>query len=71
MRSMLIVTCIAVCFVSTSFVAPARAEVTVSVPGIAIETGRDHHADRRESFRDERMRHESVRTEHCDHDCRR
>lgn len=71
MRSILLAACIAVGAASTAFVTPVRAEVTVSVPGIAVETGRDHQVDRHESSREEPTRHDTVREEHCDHDCRR
>jgi hypothetical protein len=51
MRSILLATCIAVGAASTAFVTPVRAEVAVSVPGVTVETGGDHHGDRRESTR--------------------
>ena len=65
MRSILFATCIALGTLSAAYVPPARAEVDVRVPGVAIETGRDHHVDRREPVR---------RDDHCDRDrdhCRR
>jgi len=66
MRSILLATCIAVCAASTAFVTPVRAEVTVSVPGIAVETGRDHDFDRRDHHdfdRRESMKHDDVETD--------
>jgi len=65
MRSIFLASCIALGTLSSTHVLPARAEVDVRVPGVAIETGRDHLADRRELVR---------RDEHCDRDrdhCRR
>ena len=65
MRSILLATCIAVGATSIAFVTPVRAEVTVSVPGVAVETGRDdHRVDRRDSMRHDDVhvdRHDSMR----------
>jgi hypothetical protein len=58
MRSILLATCIAFATASTVIVTPVRAEVSVSVPGIDVEAGRDHHVDRHDS-----MRHEDVETD--------
>jgi len=63
MRSILLATCIALGTVSAAYVAPARAEVDVRVPGVAIETGRDHRVERREPVRrDDRCDRER---DHC------
>jgi hypothetical protein len=66
MRSILLATCLVLGSAGAAFVTPARAEVDIRVPGVHIDTGRDHHEDWR---RHERFEHER----HCEHgwDCRR
>jgi len=54
----ILATCMAIGASGGAFVTPVRAEVTVSLPGISVETGRDDHVDRRES-----TRHDEVVTD--------
>lgn len=64
MRSILFAGCLAL-GAATAIVAPsARAEVDVRVPGVVIDTGRDHHVNRREPIRRDEYRCDRDR-DHC------
>ena len=64
MRSILLAACVMTATVCVAAVSPAMA-VDIRVPGLSIDTDRDHRGDesrRHEAFReDERGRHEAFR----------